>query len=519
MNWTSGYVSDIEYTAGFYAEQSPILLNFVAVLNGYAPVQGDREFTYFELGFGRGVTINLLAANNPRGKFFAADFNPAHVAGASEMAEKAQLDNLVLLERSFDELAAGKVDLPQFDYITLHGIYTWVDSVNRSHITDFIGRYLKPGGIVYVSYNALPGWAASMPLQRLLVEFGNAHPNRSDVQIEQGARFMQQLAEAQGAYFSSAGPALQQRLDGLSNLNRNYLVHEYMHRHWQPMYHADVARDMGTAKLDYAGSADLTLRYPRLFLSDENLALAGQFSDPAMQETLKDYCLNTCFRKDVYIRGARRLVPAQRQLMLHEFGLALTMPRDYVQLTMKLSQGEIAAKPAIAELLLDALAQGPQTFGQLMQLPGFDAYTLEDLVQLATLFVMSRQAALFHGSYRGRECASALRMNVEIAGTTRFSDEYHALCTGLTGGALDLPFLARIAYWLIVGQGVAAQPPALAEAAAVLMNNRGQRMLHQGTPIADDAENLEELNKAMHAVVDLHLPLWHQLGMMPGPVT
>lgn len=517
MNWTSGYVSDIEYTAGFYPEQSPILLNFVAVLNGYAPIHVERDFTYFELGFGRGVTINLLAANNPHGKFFAADFNPAHVAGAAEMAEKAQLDNLVLLERSFEELAAGKVDLPQFDYITLHGIYTWVDSVNRDHITEFIGRYLKPGGIVYVSYNALPGWAASMPLQRLLVEFGNAHPNRSDVQIEQGARFMQQLAEAKGAYFASAGPALQQRLEGLSNLNRNYLVHEYMHRHWQPMYHADVARDMGAVKLDFAGSADLTHRYPRLFLSEENMALLGQFSDPAMQETLKDYCLNTCFRKDVYIRGARRLVPAQRQLMLHEFGLALTVPREYVQLNMTLAQGEIAAKPAIAKLLLDAIALRPHTFGQLMELPGFDTYSLEDVVQLATLFIMSRQAALFHCSYLGRDHESALRMNREIAGATRFSDEYHALCTGLTGGAIDLAFLARRAYWLIVGQGVAAQPEALAEAAWALMKDQGQRMLHNGTPIADDAENLSELTKAMRAVVDLHLPLWHQLGMMPGP--
>lgn len=38
--------------------------------------------------------------------------------------------------------------LPQFDFITLHGIYTWVSRENRQHIVDFIARYLKPGGIV-----------------------------------------------------------------------------------------------------------------------------------------------------------------------------------------------------------------------------------------------------------------------------------------------------------------------------------------------------------------------------------
>jgi hypothetical protein len=28
MDWTAGYASDIEYTAGFYREQSPAYLNF-----------------------------------------------------------------------------------------------------------------------------------------------------------------------------------------------------------------------------------------------------------------------------------------------------------------------------------------------------------------------------------------------------------------------------------------------------------------------------------------------------------
>ena len=98
MDWTSGYVSDIEYTSGFYREQSPAWLNFVCLLNGIEPVDLQQPFTYFELGFGRGLTAQLVAASHPNGQFYAADFNPAHVAGASALAKQAQLSNLTLLE-------------------------------------------------------------------------------------------------------------------------------------------------------------------------------------------------------------------------------------------------------------------------------------------------------------------------------------------------------------------------------------------------------------------------------------
>lgn len=50
------------------------------------------------------------------------------------------------------------------------------------------------------------------------------------------------------------------------------------------------------------------------------------------------------------------------------------------------------------------------------------------------------------------------------------------------------------------------------------MKEQGLKMLHNGAPIADDADNVAELVKAMRVVLDLHLSLWRQLGMMPDPV-
>jgi SAM-dependent methyltransferase len=504
----------VEYTAGFYPEQSPVLLNFAALLNGYQPLRLDKPFTYFELGFGRGGTINLLAASNPNGKFYAADFNPAHVAGATALAGKAQLDNVTLLENSFDMLAAGAVELPKFDFITLHGIYTWVTVENRRHIVDFISRYLKPGGIVYVSYNALPGWTVTLPLQRLLVEYGDAFPNRSDVQVGNAAEFVQKLIDANVGYFTSGGGNLQVRLEGLKKHNRNYLVHEYMHKHWQPMYHADVARDLADAKLEFIGSSDLAFAYPKLYLTDEKSALIATFPDPAMQETLKDYCLNTNFRKDVFVRGARKLNPLLRKELLGSYGLALAVSRDAVQLKIKTVFGEVNAKPEMAIPLCDALARGPQTLAQLAALPAFAGGGLEDVAQLAALFVTSRQAVLYDAGYASQSNDAAKRMNVAIAAGARYGDEIQSLCSGLAGTAVGAPYVPRLVYWLIVANGVDSDAKSLAEAGWQIMRAQGRHMMKDGVLLNDNAGNLAELQSHVERVLREDLPIWRNLTML-----
>jgi predicted O-methyltransferase YrrM len=221
MDWTEGYVSDVEYPVQFCNEQSPAHLSFACLLNGWEPVDISKPFTYFELGFGRGVTATVLAAANPQGAFYATDFNPAHVTGAQELAASGQLSNLTLLESSFAELAAGKVDgLPQFDFITMHGVWTWVNAENRAHIVEFIRRYLKPGGIVYLDYNALPGRSSELPLQRMLLEYAGLSSNRSDVRIHEAAAFAERMSAAQADYFTQT-PNLVPRLEELRHSDRN----------------------------------------------------------------------------------------------------------------------------------------------------------------------------------------------------------------------------------------------------------------------------------------------------------
>ena len=513
MDWTAGYASDVEYVAGYYQEQSPSYLNFVCVLNGYQPVNLEQSFTYFELGFGRGLTVNVLAAANPQGQFYAADFNPAHVAGARELADQAGLNNLTLYEKSFAELAEdSQLDLPQFDFITLHGIYTWVTAENQQHIVNFITKYLKPGGIVYLSYNAMPGWAAVLPLQRFLVEYADAFPNRSNLQVEGAAAMIVKMEEAAARYLLNH-PSLKVRLEAIKSGNRNYLVHEYMHKHWAPRYHADIARDLAAAKMDFVGSADLPFAYENLYLSEEKRALVDTMTEPAMRETMKDYFLNTSFRKDVFVRGARKLGSRKQTEALKQLGAVLIKPRSEVDLVFKLTIGEVNGKADLFNPVLDALERGPCAIDELMLIPELQGQVIASLAQVIALLAASGAVRIYWKNLQHQPAASAQAMNLAFANQTQYSDEYQIFASSVCGGGVSATYIERLTYLASREPHAVFTPEALAPRVWALVKGQGKNMLRDGKALETDEENLDEVLSQVRSLFETRLRVWEQLKL------
>ncbi len=515
MDWTAGYASGIEYTAGFYRDQSPAYLNFVCVLNGFEPVPLDRPFTYFELGFGRGLTINVQAAANPQGRFYGADFNPAHVCGARQLCDAAGLGNLTLLENSFAELAEGKVDsLPQFDFITLHGIYTWVSRENREHVARFIKRYLKPGGVVYVSYNAMPGWAGAVPMQRLLLEYATLHPGRSTDQVEHARQFFGQMMAAKAGYFVR-NPGIEKRLESLKTGDPHYLVHEYMNVHWEPLYHADVARQLGEeAKVDYVGSAELPLAFQQLYMNQEKQDLLKSIPDATLRETVKDYIIDTTFRKDVFVRGARPMRQQRYLDCLFQFGLALCVPRDLVSLKMKLAFGEINAREDVHGPVLDALAERPHSLSELAALPAMQGKSLSQVVQVAALLTATSQASIYPLQQAPEAAASAAALNRVLVGQIQYGEDYQVLVAPLLGNGVPVATASSLAYHMLSTPDAPRDAAAIASRAWRIMAAQGRKLLRNGAPIEGEQENVAELAMLIEETLTKRVPIWRQLGIL-----
>lgn len=336
-NWTDGYQTEVNYTYGYYRDLSPNYQKFCLLLNGVDCPTSTATQAHCELGFGQGVSLNIHAAAS-FGHFFGTDFNPAHAGHANQIAEYSQAPHH-FYDDSFEELL--NKDLPQFDSISLHGIWSWISHENQGIILKFIRKFLKPNGIVYISYNCVTGWAANMPIRELFhshFKFNSTSTNPIQ-KVKDSLAFSEALLE-QEPNFAKRNPNALNKVKELQKQNPNYLIHEYLNQDWQCFSFQQVVRIMEEAKLSYAGSTDLNTHLDNINFSAEHQKFLNQIDHPVFKEQCRDYFANTQFRKDLFIRGKNNLTALQTQERLRNTAFVLLTSPDALPKTINGYLGE-----------------------------------------------------------------------------------------------------------------------------------------------------------------------------------
>jgi SAM-dependent methyltransferase len=430
-SWSQGYVTDTGYTHGFYRELSPAVISYALRMAGQRGPDSEKPFAYCELGFGQGFTLNGLAAAFPHGEFWGTDFNPSHAAQAQMLARGAGLTNLHVHDAPFQEFADQP--MPQFDYIVLHGIWSWIIPDARRGIVDFIRRKLKVGGVVYISFNALPGWAAAAPLRHIMFEYGRSLGGATIDRVEKSLEFVSRLVEGKQGYFGAVG-GLDKRVEQIRKHNKRYIAHEYFNEAWTPDYFSTVASDLAEAKVSYAGSATAMEYFDHLSVPATAKGALAEAGDPILREVLKDYALNRQFRRDLFVRGGLTLPVAERQAALMDTRFVLTVARSAVPEKARLPAGEMQLKPEIYGPILDALAAGPARLSDLAALPALAKVTPNMLIE-ASAVLTGLNYALPAGSKElvKARAASVGRINRFLTGPQGTAEGSDRLISTLTG--------------------------------------------------------------------------------------
>lgn len=513
MDWTSGYLAEIDYTHGYYRELAPGLIDFALLLSGHEPPSRGQT-RYLELGYGQGLSANIHAAATDT-EFWGADFNPAHAANAQTLAGAAGSD-AHFSDDSFADFLARE-DAPTFDHIVLHGVWSWVSDDNRRAIVDIIRRRLKVGGAAYLSYNTLPGWAVAMPLRHMLTlhaETAGSYAQGVVSRIESSINFGVRLHDVGARYFA-ANTVAKSRLDAIAGQNRNYVAHEYFNRDWTPMYFSDMHAWLAEAKLNYACPAGLLEQLDAFNVTPDQQALLNEIPYTVLRETVRDYLLNQQFRRDIYTRGARRLSPLERVERLRDIRIVLTIPPEDVTFDATAGLGKMNLKPDIYRPIVDELAAGggPQQIGDLATKPKLAA--LGEAVLLEGLAVLVGSARAHPAQSEKVQELVAPRchaLNAGLIDRARTAGDMNCLASPLLGAGIPVGRFEQ----MFLGSRARGRrrPEEWAQDAWNDLSMQNQSIVKDGVALEGADKNLQELRAQAKAFHDKRLGLVERLGVV-----
>jgi cyclopropane fatty-acyl-phospholipid synthase-like methyltransferase len=511
--WGAGYVTDIEYTDGFYSAQSPTNLALAATINGIEAPDLEGAFSYCELGCGRGNTSMVLAAVHPQAEFHAIDFHPAHIAYAQVQARAAGLSNLTFHECSFDDLTGPRgATLPMFDVVTMHGVWSWIAPQLQQSILAFLNARLKPGGLVYVSYNAMPAWNAVAPLQRIVRELAGVGGQRSDVAVQHALQQVERFTKLK-VIPERFQEDVKRLKDTAQNNLLSYLAHEYLNAHWQPLYHLDVARVFASAKLTFAGNSDLLKNFYNLYLTQEQRDAVAEIPVTELRETLKDFCTDHWFRQDIFVRGVRRMPDARREKLLSAQSLMLLRPPPDVIEIGRPDGSKWRPDVDVYRRVASALQQRPRRVSELLTLEGLPQDHQVRPVELVGILVGTGLAGIYREP-SAAEHASAGKLNAP-----RHAEEEISLSSAVTlavpaaRGGVSIS-AANYPLYKALRRGETPRASALAESFIARCRAGG------GHPVIDDKE-IQDTAEAQAAArgdyamkIERLVPIWRMMGLI-----
>ena len=138
----------IEWTA-------PERLALASLLHG-GPRPRLDEYRVLELGCGSGANLLSLAYYRQHARFVGVDGALSQIEMAQRRKSLLGLANLEFIHADF--LTASAHLSGQFDYVIVHGVFSWVPQDVRDSLLELVARRLRQGGLLYLNYNTRPGW-------------------------------------------------------------------------------------------------------------------------------------------------------------------------------------------------------------------------------------------------------------------------------------------------------------------------------------------------------------------------
>lgn len=291
---------DLMYESGAFPQTAINNLEARARLMGLQPAPAANA-KVLELGCSMGGNIITQALYYPDAEFVGIDLSGRQVTQGNAIIEKMGLKNVHLEEK---DILTIDESFGKFDYIIVHGIWSWVPDAVKDKIFSICRNNLTEHGIAYISYNVYPSWKRQEQLREIMYFAGrDVLEEPLEARTRKGLDALKALAEIlendKGLGGGGKLPAIQKIL----NHNFYYIAHEYMEAFNDPIYVNGFIEWANRHRLAYIGDTDLHVSFVSWMAEhtrERILALAG--GDYIAKEFYSDILSDRQFRRSLLCR-------------------------------------------------------------------------------------------------------------------------------------------------------------------------------------------------------------------------
>jgi len=332
---------DVAYVGRPNHHSHPSRLAAIARLFGIA-APDPATARVLEVGCGDGANLLPMALVHPHARFTGLDPSTRLMMRARTIAGDLGLANVELVEQDLRTLDPRQ---GPYDYIIAHGFYSWVPEDVRDALFRVARARLAPGGLVYASYNLLPGGN----LRRVMVDafrFGLPPSARGAERVVAARQLADELVDA-WSRSDRVSPHLAAEFADLSTRTESAIAHDELSPVNHAVYVTRFIRHAGAHGLGFVAEAEpstmaATGLPPRL------QQVIGS-ADPLAREQWLDFARMRKFRQSILARAAdvaqARFTPAAID------GLQLSASTTYTQAR---ERGQEPAGDPLLDLLVDA---------------------------------------------------------------------------------------------------------------------------------------------------------------------
>jgi len=303
---------EIPYDALPHRATHPSRLASVATFVGHLAPRAE-SCSLLEVGCNDGANLIPMAVSLPGARFVGCDLSPRAIEQGRRTISALGLTNIVLVEADLATLAS---EHGEFDFIVAHGVYSWVPAPVRDALFALAAERLAPDGILYVSFNVLPGCRVRQAAWDILHHHVD-HIESAKARLD-AARQLARLIADGGAATLESDQAVRAELRAIAQRSDSELCHDDLAVPNEPVLFHSFAEHAERHDLRYLAEAELPTMDFTAASSEAQAFLATL--EPVAREQYLDFVRLRRFRQSLLVRQrapADPREPSQRVRGMH----------------------------------------------------------------------------------------------------------------------------------------------------------------------------------------------------------